>query len=128
MSEKMISAEEHIPPIRLTDNQGIIKNPGDVYELDFSRESVAYSESRGFKLEEVAVYPVTRIVELFYYSFRKNYPRVSRGKIEAFMDAWGGIPESVLKRLIELYSQAATANNIRPDQDEGKNAVGTVEL
>lgn len=120
--------DDRVNPIRLTDHKGIIKNAGDVYELDFSRESVAFAENRGFKIEEVAVYPVTRIAELFYYAFRKNHRAVSREKTDKFMDAWCGIPENVLKRLIELYTQAVTANNIQTDEDAAKNETATVEM
>ncbi len=120
--------DERVNPIRLTDHKGIIKDPEDVYELDFSRESVAFAESKGFKVEEVPVYPVTRISELFYYAFRKKHRSVAREKTDKFMDAWGGLPESVLKRLIELYTQAATANNIQVDEDAEKNETATVEM
>lgn len=119
---------DRVNPIRLTDNTGIIHRPGDVYELDFSRESIVFAENRGFKVEEVLVYPVTRISELFYYAFRKKHRSVSREKTDKFMEAWGGIPESVLKRLIELYNQAAMANNIQVDEDAEKNETATVEL
>lgn len=119
---------DRVKPIRLTDNAGIIRHPGDVYELDFSRESIVFAENRGFKVEEVLVYPVTRISELFYYAFRKKHRNVSREKTDKFMEAWGGIPESVLKRLIELYNQAALSNNIQIDEDAEKNETATVEL
>lgn len=119
---------DRVAPIRLTDHKGIIKNPEDVYELDFSRESIVFAEARGFKIEEVPVYPVTRISELFYYAFRKKHRSVSREKTDKFMEEWGGIPEKVLKRLIELYTQAATANNIQVDEDAEKNETATVEM
>ena len=120
--------EDKVNPIRITDNTGVIHNPGDVYELDFSRESIVFAENRGFKVEEVAVYPVTRISELFYYAFRKNHRKVARDKTDKFMEAWGGIPEKVLKRLVELYNQAAMANNIQVDEDAEKNETATVEM
>lgn len=120
--------EDKIIPIRITDITGIIKNPGDVYELDFSRESVAFAENRGFKIEEVTEFPVTRISDLFYYAFRKNHRNVSREKTDKLKEAWKGIPEGVLKRLIELYNQAATANNIQTDEEAGKNEIVTVEM
>ena len=120
--------EDKFDPIRITDNKGIIHNPGDVYELDFSRESIVFAENRGFKVEEVAVYPVTRISELFYYAFRKKHRNVSREKTDKFMAVWGGIPEKVLKRLVELYNQAAMANNIQVDEDAEKNETATVEM
>lgn len=124
MSENL----DRVNPIRLTDNKGIIKGPGEVYALDFSRESVAFAEARGFKLENVAEFPVTNISSLFYYSFRKNHKSVPRERTDKFMEAWGGLSESVLKRLIELYNQAATANNIQTDEDAEKNETATVEL
>lgn len=124
MSENL----DRVAPIRLTDHKGIIKNPEDVYELDFSRESIAFAESRGFKLENVADFPVTNIANLFYFSFRKNHRNVSREKTDKFIDAWSGVPEKVLKRLIDLYNQAATANNIQTDEDAEKNETATVEM
>lgn len=119
---------DRVTPIRLTDHKGIIKRPEDVYELDFSRESIAFAEARGFKIDEVPVYPVTRISELFYYAFRKKHRSVSREKTDKFMEEWGGLPESVLKRLVELYNQAAMANNIQVDEDSEKNETATVEM
>lgn len=124
MSENL----DRVRPIRLTDHKGIIKNPEDVYELDFSRESIAFAEARGFKLENVVEFPVTNISSLFYYAFRKNHRNVSREKTDKFMEAWGGVSESVLKRLIDLYNQAATANNIQTDEDAEKNEMATVEM
>lgn len=119
---------DRVAPIRLTDNTGVIRQPGEVYELDFSRESIAFAEAHGFKLENVAEFPVTNISNLFYYAFRKNHRSVPRDKTDKFMESWGGVPEKVLKRLVELYSQAATANNIQTDEDAEKNETATVEM
>lgn len=124
MSENL----DRVNPIRLTDHKGIIKNPEDVYELDFSRESIAFAEARGFKLGNVADFPVTNIANLFYYAFRKNHRNVSREKTDKLMAEWGGIPERVLKRLLDLYDQAATSNNIQMDEDAEKNETATVEM
>lgn len=123
-----MSEAERVNPIRLTDKKGIIGPAGNVYELDFSRESIVFAENRGFKVEEVVAYPVTRISELFYYSFRKNHRKVSREKTDKLMEAWGGVTESVLKRLIDLYNQAALSNNIQTDEDSEKNEMVAVEL
>lgn len=120
--------DDRINPIKLTDNNGVIKNAGDVYELDFNREAIRFAESKGFKLEEVDQYPVTRISELFYYSFRMHQRSVSKDKTDKLMEEWGGLPESVLKRLIELYDQARLSNNIQIDEDAEKNSSVTVEL
>lgn len=124
MSESL----DRVAPIRLTDNKGIIRQPGEVYELDFSRESIVFAENRGFKVDDVAEYPVTRVPDLFYYAFRKKHRNVSREKTDKFMEAWGGLPESVLKRLIVLYNQAAMSNSIQTDEDAEKNETATVEM
>ena len=50
---------DRVNPIKITDEK-----TGQVYELDFSRESVRFAEARGFKADEIAVFPVTRIPEL----------------------------------------------------------------
>lgn len=117
-----------INSIKLTDNDGVIKNAGDVYELNFNREAIRFAESKGFNLEEIDKYPVTRISELFYFSFRMHNRNVAKDKTDKLMEAWGGLPESVLKRLIELYDQARLSNNIQIDEDAEKNSCVTVEL
>lgn len=121
-------ADERIDSIRLTDKKGILGPVDDVYELDFNRESVVFAENRGFKPGEIGDFPVTKIADLFYYSFRMHHRRIAREKIDKLREAWGGIPESVLKRLAELYNQAMTSNNIQSDEDAEKNEAVAVEL
>lgn len=134
MSEKTTNTKiadvprERVGSIRITDHDGIINKPDDVYELDFCRESVVFAENRGFKVEEVLTFPVTRISELFYYSFRKNHPRVARDKTDNLMKKWGGLSESVLERLVLLYNQAAMSNTFQSDEDAEKNGIVTVEM
>ena len=67
MSDKIIDMKDRVNPVRVTDH-----DTGTVYELDFTRESVKFAENRGFKVDELTVFPVTRIPELFYYAFRKK--------------------------------------------------------
>lgn len=114
---------DRVNPIKITDEK-----TGQVYELDFSRESVRLAEARGFKADEIAVFPVTRIPELFYYAFRKNHKNVARSQTNALLDKMGGLSASVLERLSQLYSQAALTNVIAADEDAAKNAEVTVEL
>lgn len=110
-------------PVRVSDNE-----TGTAYELDFSRESVKFAENRGFKLDEITVYPVTRIPELFYYAFRKNHKNVARSKTDALLDGMGGVTTALLERLIQLYQQAGFTHLINTEEDEQKNAKVTVEL
>lgn len=115
--------DEKIMPAYVTDNDTGVK-----YELDFSRESIRFAENRGFELENVGKFPVTGISDLFYYSFRMHHRGVARDKTDKLMEKWGGIPERLLERLIQLYQQAQTANNVQTNEDEAKNAAVTLEL
>lgn len=50
--------EERVNPIRITVD-------GNVYELDFSRESVAFAEQRGFKAEDVIAFRTQKFRSCF---------------------------------------------------------------
>lgn len=115
--------EERVNPLRLTDNE-----TQKVYELDFSRESVRFAENRGFAVEEISKFPVTRIPELFYYAFRKNHKNVARSQTDALLENMGGLSGRVLERLMQLYNQAALTHVIASDEDAEKNTKVTVEL
>lgn len=115
--------EERINPVRVTD-----KDSGEVYELDFSRESVRFAEARGFKLEDVNDFPVTKFSELFYFSLRKNHRNLPKEKADKLYEKMGGMTEKLLIRLIHLYQQAASANNIQDEEELAKNEHVTVEL
>lgn len=124
MSEKIIDMQEHIQPARLTDDK-----TGQVYELDFSRESIVFAERNKFKLDEAIEFPVTGMRDLFYYSFRKNHRNVPREKTDKMIERWGGgVPEKLVKRLIQLYQQAQASNAINVDEDAEKNSGLTLEL
>ena len=110
-------------PVRVIDNK-----TGTAYELDFNRERVKFAENRGFKADELTVFPVTRIPELFYYAFRKNHKNVARSQTDALLDGMGGMTSALLERLVQLYNQAALTHLIATDEDAAKNAEVTVEL
>ena len=84
MSDNIINIQDRVQPVRVNDNK-----TGMAYELDFSRESVKFAENRGFKVDELTVFPVTRIPELFYYAFRKNHKNVARSQTDALLDGMG---------------------------------------
>lgn len=115
--------EERICPARITDN-----DDGTVYELDFSRESVRFAEMRGFKLEDVNDFPVTKFSELFYFALRKNHRSFSKEKADKLYEKLGGMTEKLLIRLIQLYQQAAVSNNLQDEEELAKNDHVTVEL
>jgi len=118
-----MSETTKIMPIRITDNDN-----GNVYELDFCRESVKFAEVRGFKTEDVSDFPVTKIPEFWFYAFRMHHKSLAKNQTDALLEKMGGMTPNVAARLIELYNQAATSNNIQDDEDLAKNAKVTVEL
>ena len=124
MSEKTIDIQDIVKPARLTDDK-----TGQVYVLDFSRESIVFAERNKFKLEDAIEYTVTGMRDLFYYAFRKNHRNISREKTDKLIEKWGGgIPEELVKRLIQLYQQALASNSIVVDEDAAKNSGLTLEL
>lgn len=123
MSEKVTNLQDFIQPARLTDNQ-----TGNVYELDFSRDSVKFAEARGFKMDDLTAFPATKIPEFFFYAFRKNHKNVARSKTDALLDSMGGMTNALLERLVQLYNQAALTHLIATDEEAEKNSTVTVEL
>lgn len=115
--------EERIPSAHITDNETGVK-----YELDFNRESIAFAERHEFALEDVARYPSTGVANLFYYAFRMHHKSVSREKTDKLMEKWGGLPEKLISRLIDLYKQAQTVGTILTTEEAEKNAAVTLEL
>jgi len=117
-------AEERVVPIHVTDSE-----TGEVYELDFNRDSIRFAEKREFVMEDILKYPTTKIPELFFYAFRKNHRNIARDKTDALLEKMGGLPSSALERLIQLYRQAAYANIVvLDDEEETKNGTVTLEL
>ena len=90
---------QNVKPIIVKDDE-----TGMEYTLEFTRESVRFAETRGFKISDVGDYPMTKIPELWFYAFRANHKNVARAKTDALLDGLGGIPDGLLERLGELYS------------------------
>ena len=95
---------QNVKPIVVTDDE-----TGIEYTLEFNRESVRFAEARGFKINDVADYPMSKIPELWFYAFRANHKNVSRAKTDALLDGLGGIPDGLLERLGELYAVPFTS-------------------
>jgi hypothetical protein len=117
-------ANEKIKPIVLTEAE-----TGKEYVLEFSRESVKFAEARGFKISEVAVFPVTLIPDFFYYSFRKNHKNVSRAETDRILrEDLGGLSQEAIERLSRLYMIPFEGLVRSEDDGEEKNARMTVKL
>lgn len=111
--------ETKVKPIVLTDEDG------NKYTLEFNRVAVRFAESKGFMLEEVSKYPVTRIPELFYYAFYMHHRGISKAKTDSLYDSIGELPEGFLERLVNLYAEVLTT---LMQGDGSKNGKVSVEL
>ena len=120
-----MAKDERRQPIRFTD-----KDSGEVYELDFSRESVQFMAGQNFVVGDNFIDLIaTKGEELWYYSFRAHHRRLSRNQTDKLYEKMGGLSPKVIKRLIELYQQALMSNNIvQDDEDLDANPYVTVEL
>ena len=114
---------EQVKPIIIHDEEA-----GVDYTLEFSRESVRFAEARGFDIDDVGKFPMTKLPELFYYAFRMHHKNVSREKTDRILfDDLGGLPKGAAERLGALYAAPfeALSNN---DEKKAKNPKMTVEL
>lgn len=89
-----------VKPMIITDNK-----TGEKYTLEFDKDSVRFAESRGFDLDDVARFPMTKLEELFWYAFRKNHKRVDLLKARKLLEGIGPLPDNFAERLMTLYAQ-----------------------
>lgn len=89
-----------VKPIKIIDT-----NTGEEFTLEFDKESVRFAESRGFDIEEVSKYPISKTEELFWYAFRKHHKRVDLLKARKLLEGIGTLPEGFLERLLSLYAK-----------------------
>lgn len=99
------------------------------YTLDFDRESCEWAENHGFSVDDLAAgkTEIRLFSDLFYYSFRKNHPNVTRQQANKILfEEMGGMPEGMLERLAELYVQPYNA--LVQSEDAAKNSKWKVSL
>ena len=114
---------EQVKPIIIHDTES-----GTDYTLEFDRDSVRFAESRGFDIDEVSKFPLTKIPELFYYAFRMHHKSISREKTDRILfDDLGGLPEGAAERLGALYAAPYEALSSKGDK-KAKNPKMTMEL
>lgn len=114
---------EQVKPIIIHDAEN-----GIDYTLEFDRDSVRFAEARGFDIDDVAKFPMSKIPELFYYAFRMHHKSVSREKTDRILfDDLGGLPEGAAERLGALYAAPYEALSNKGDK-KSKNSKMTVEL
>ncbi len=121
MAKKEIN--EQVRPITITDTE-----KGEEYTLEFDRDSIRFAEARGFDIDDIGKFPMTKLPELFYYAFRMHHKNISREKTDRILfEDLGGMPSGMAERLGALYAapfEALTNNN----GDKAKNSKVTVEF
>jgi len=110
---------ERVKPIIIKD-----KRDNREYTLEFDREAVRFAESRGFKLDDIDDYSMTKVPEFFWYAFRMHHKSVTMTQAEALLRDIGGINKTIAERLVELWVQTYEALG----NEETKNPEVTVEL
>lgn len=106
----------------------ILKNKDTEYTLEFNRESVKFAEMKGFKFEDVANFPMSKIPELFFYAFRMHHKNVAREKTDKILEELGGLPEGFIERLVELYTAPFDFLTVVEEGEERKNSKWAVEM
>lgn len=118
-TKKTEPVEERVRPIKLHDPDN-----GDEFVLEFNRESVKFAESRGFKIEDVGDFPMTKIPEFFWFAFRMHHPRISKEQAERILyDDLGGVPEGLIEQLGKLYLAPFEALQSNGDEKNGRMTV-----
>ena len=100
---------------------------GKTYTLEFSRETVAMAENRGFNREDFGAKMMIRVPELFYFAFMKNHPTISKEKTDKILfEDLGGVSEALSQRLTDLFN--APYKYLFNETGEVKNPKLTVRL
>ena len=121
MANKEIN--EQVKPIILHDAENSVD-----YTLEFNRETVRFAEARGFDIDDVSRFPMTKLPELFYYAFRMHHKNVSREKTDRILfDDLGGMPSGMAERLGALYAAPFEALT-NANGEKAKNSKMTVEF
>lgn len=116
-----MATEEKVKPIIIHDN---LKNHD--YTLEFNRDTIKFAEQRGFKIQDVDDYQMSKVPEFFWYAFRMHHPSVSLAQAEDILYRLGGMTEALGQRLGELW--AAPFKALSSGNGDEKNVTVTVEL
>ena len=110
---------ERVKPIIIRDSEN-----NHEYTLEFDRDSIKFAESRGFKLEDLDDYVMTKVPEFFWYAFRMHHKSVALNQAEELLRQIGGMDDAIAKRLVALWVQTYDSLG----NEETKNPNLSVEL
>lgn len=113
---------EIVKPVTLTFKDGT------TYTLEFNRNSVMSAERAGLTLHDVLEMskPATIIPLLFFAAFKWHHPDMTREKTDKILIDMGGLPQTVVQRLIELY--VTPINTLIRNEDDGEAKNVTISL
>ena len=112
-----------------TVNPIVLSDGVNTYTLEFNRDSIVFAEQRGFRLEDVADYPMSKLPELFFYAFRMHHKNIAKDKTDKILFGLGGIPDGMVDRLCELYQLPFDSLSVvDEDGEERKNSKWKVEF
>lgn len=96
---------EKVNPIELEGEDGT------KYVLDFDRESIEWAERHGFSVTDLSDGKLmVGGPELFYYSFRKHHPRMTKQQTDKILfEDLEGFPDGMIEQLGNLYAQGYNA-------------------
>ena len=119
------SEEEKIEPVTIYDKNGNFK-----YLLEFDRNTVKFAETRGIKPQTIeGNMGMIEIEELFFCSFRKHQPKMSKADTDKVIKEIGGITPKLLVRLCQLFELPYTELLTDDDDEENeKNSTLTVKF
>ena len=121
--ETEVTEKKSVKPITLRDQTN-----GDIYVLEFSRDSVRFAEARGFKIaamDDGAVMTTTE--DLFFYAFRMHQPKISKAETDKILyEKLKGMPKGMMERLVDLY--LAPVYTLSQNEEDEKNATMTAEF
>ena len=118
-----VTEDEEVRPITITDTE-----TENVYTLEFNAESVKFAESRGFDIDDVPKYPVSKVPELFYYAFRMHHKMLPKDKVDKIYESILPFPEGMLARMQQLYLTPLKSMFTSDGESERKNTRMTVQF
>ena len=117
-------ANGKVEPIILTDSE-----TGEKYTLEFSRESVVFTNRQGFNVSEMASNSMEMLPILFYGSFRMHHRNISRQRTDKILfEDLKGLSQAAVERLIMLYNAPHKALIHEEEEYDSKNSRMTIQL
>ena len=99
-----MAEKEYIKPITIKNEDN-----NEQYTLEFNADTVRFAEQRGFTIDDVSKFPMTKFNELFYYAFRMHHKNLAKANTDKILAELGGLknlPDGFAERLGELRAQA----------------------